>query len=60
MGTPSGRLVGGQLQAMGHNVRTSNGGAMGGYQSIMVTSGPNGTFYRAGSDHRKDGQAVAY
>jgi gamma-glutamyltranspeptidase / glutathione hydrolase len=53
-------LVGGQLEAMGHNVRSSTGGAMGGYQSIMFTPGPEGGFYRAGSDHRKDGQAVAY
>ena len=62
-------LVGKQLQAMGHNVRSINGGAVGGYQAVMFTpvpdasetpDGPIKGFYRAGSDHRKDGQAVAY
>jgi gamma-glutamyltranspeptidase/glutathione hydrolase len=62
-------LVGGQLQAMGHNVRSTNGGAVGGYQAVMFTpdpgaagpiDGPIKGFYRAGSDHRKDGQAAAY
>jgi gamma-glutamyltranspeptidase/glutathione hydrolase len=62
-------LVGPQLRAMGHDVRSVNGGGVGGYQAIMFTpasdadvssnSSLNG-FYRAGSDHRKDGQAVAY
>jgi gamma-glutamyltranspeptidase/glutathione hydrolase len=64
-------LVGGPLQAMGHNVRSINGGSVGGYQAIMFTpdetSGPSAGagqplrgFYRAGSDHRKDGQAVGF
>ena len=62
-------LVGRQLQAMGHDARSTGGGAVGGYQSIMFTpdpgapgpsDGPIKGFYRAGSDHRKDGQAVAY
>jgi gamma-glutamyltranspeptidase/glutathione hydrolase len=62
-------LVGRQLQAMGHNVRSTNGGAVGGYQAVMFTPVPDASgapdgavkgFYRAGSDHRKDGQAVAY
>jgi len=62
-------LVGGQLQAMGHNVRSTNGGAVGGYQAVMFTPDPGASgpidgpikgFYRAGSDHRKDGQAAAY
>ena len=62
-------LVGGQLKAMGHDARSTNGGAVGGYQAIMFTPDPGATgpaggpiqgFYRAGSDHRKDGQAVAY
>lgn len=50
-------LVGAQLQAMGHDVRSMSGEPMGGYQAIMVT--PDGV-YRAGSDHRKDGQATGY
>src|SRR5262249_33686734 len=59
-------LVGGDLQAMGHKVQSINGGAVGGYQAIMFTPDPNPPseglrgFYRAGSDHRKDGQAVGY
>lgn len=65
-------LVGAQLKAMGHAARSDDGGAMGGYQAIMVTPDPNappatGTgpapiqgFYRGGSDHRKDGQAVGF
>ena len=62
-------LVGRQLQAMGHDARSTGGGAVGGYQSVMFTpdpgaagppDGPIKGFYRAGSDHRKDGQAVAY
>jgi gamma-glutamyltranspeptidase/glutathione hydrolase len=65
-------LVGAQLQAMGHKVESTDGGAVGGYQAIMFTpdpdaSGANGGtpppvkgFYRAGSDHRKDGAAAGY
>jgi gamma-glutamyltranspeptidase / glutathione hydrolase len=59
-------LVGAQLQQMGHAVKSVNGDTVGGYQAIMFTpdasggsDGPKG-FYRAGSDHRKDGQAVGY
>jgi gamma-glutamyltranspeptidase/glutathione hydrolase len=68
--------VGSQLKAMGHNVASTNGGAVGGYQAILFTPDP-GTgsndnaqsfgeqkpvagFYRAGSDHRKDGEAVGW
>jgi gamma-glutamyltranspeptidase / glutathione hydrolase len=65
-------LVGPQLQAMGHTVQSVSGDSVGGYQAIMFTpddaaSGGNAPgdpllkgFYRAGSDHRKDGQAVGY
>ena len=59
-------LVGKDLAAMGHKVRAVDGGAMGGYQAILLTPGPDpakplvGGFYRAGSDHRKDGQAVGW
>ena len=70
-------LVGPALQAKGHEVRSVNGGAVGGYQGILFTRDPslplpvfgpesitgdhpvNG-IYRAGSDHRKDGQAVGW
>jgi gamma-glutamyltranspeptidase/glutathione hydrolase len=55
---------------MGHTVKSINGDTVGGYQAIMFTpddasaaqagSGPVKGFYRAGSDHRKDGQAVGY
>jgi gamma-glutamyltranspeptidase/glutathione hydrolase len=51
---------------MGHRVRPIGSGAVGGFQAILVTPGPdpanpaNGRFYRAGSDHRKDGQAVGW
>jgi gamma-glutamyltranspeptidase / glutathione hydrolase len=51
-------LVGAQLKAMGHDVKSMNGAPMGGFQAIMVT--PETGVYRAGSDHRKDGQAVGY
>jgi gamma-glutamyltranspeptidase/glutathione hydrolase len=62
-------LVGKDLAAMGHKVQSTNGGAMGGYEAIMFTpdpdaraaaNGPVRGFYRGGSDHRKDGQVVAY
>jgi len=68
------KLVGPKLEAMGHKVVPANGSAMGGYQAILFTPDPkepapnpsptsqqpvNGT-YRAGTDHRKDGQAAAW
>jgi len=65
-------LVGAQLKAMGHTVQSIDGTNVGGYQAIMFTPDPNAPpasgngpqpiqgFYRAGSDHRKDGQAVGY
>ncbi|MCC7126564.1 MAG: gamma-glutamyltransferase family protein [Acidobacteria bacterium] len=66
-------LVGAALQSRGHTVRSVDGGAVGGYQGILFTRDPrlpmpdfnrrdrpvNGV-YRAGSDHRKDGQAVGW
>lgn len=70
-------FVGAALKAKGHDVRSVNGGAVGGYQGILFTRDPrfaepifdrraaaedlpiNGV-YRAGSDHRKDGEAVGW
>jgi gamma-glutamyltranspeptidase/glutathione hydrolase len=62
-------MVGKELAAMGHNVSSTDGGPVGGFQSILVAPtvpDPDTTvraahgFYRAGSDHRKDGQAVGW
>jgi gamma-glutamyltranspeptidase/glutathione hydrolase len=70
-------LVGAALKGKGHDLRSVNGGSVGGYQGILFTRDPrlaeptfdrrsvtddlpvNGV-YRAGSDHRKDGQAVGW
>jgi gamma-glutamyltranspeptidase/glutathione hydrolase len=68
--------VGAALRAKGHEVRAVNGGAVGGYQGILFTrdarlpepgfdgnggaDAPVNGVYRAGSDHRKDGQAVGW
>jgi len=68
------KLVGQQLLAMGHKVVPSDGGPMGGYEAILFTPDPkepppNGSknsqqpvngYYRAGTDHRKDGIAVGW
>jgi gamma-glutamyltranspeptidase/glutathione hydrolase len=65
-------IVGAQLRSMGHEVQSVDGTNMGGYQAIMFTPDANAPaaagsapqpvrgFYRGGSDHRKDGQAVGY
>lgn len=68
------KLVGQQLLAMGHNVVSADGDAMGGYEAILFTPDPkepkpdgaknsqqpiNG-YYRAGTDHRKDGMALGW
>ncbi len=71
--SPLYQLVGPQLAAMGHNVKSVNGEDMGGAQVIMFVpdadpqpaSGDNGAdqlhgYYRAGSDFRKDGQAAGW
>ena len=61
-------LVGKELAGMGHGAVPTSGGAVGGFQAILVAppaAGATGApaahgFYRAGSDHRKDGQAVGW
>jgi gamma-glutamyltranspeptidase / glutathione hydrolase len=63
-------LVGKDLAGMGHNVSSIDGAAVGGFQSILVmpntpaiagsSARPGHGFYRAGSDPRKDGQAVGW
>lgn len=68
-------LVGSQLAAMGHDAHPSSGEPMGGYQAILFTpivgeSAPRGRgiagdppvngIYRAGTDFRKDGEAVGW
>jgi gamma-glutamyltranspeptidase/glutathione hydrolase len=65
--TPLYDLVGKALADMGHEVRAVDALQMGGFQSIMVDpiakSGADSSqlrVYRAGSDHRKDGQAVGW
>jgi gamma-glutamyltranspeptidase/glutathione hydrolase len=64
-------VVGDKLAAMGHSVTSIDGGSVGGVQVIMFVPGQkdfdnerarhggNG-YYRAGSDFRKDGQAVGW
>ncbi len=72
--TPLFNLVGAQLGAMGHEVKSVNGSVVGGFQSISFTptasTAPNefqdagvgrvNGVYRACSDHRKDGEAVGW
>ena len=63
--TPLYDLVGPQLAAMGHNVKSVNGEDMGGVQAIMMltepgSAAPEGRYFRSGSDFRKDGEAVAW
>jgi len=66
-------LVGERLAAMGHSVKSIDGRSVGGVQSIMFVAEPDLTrldretakhavngYYRAGSDFRKDGQAVGW
>ena len=63
-------LVGRDLARMGHNVVSVDGAPVGGFQSILMMPVPPAMpntssqrshgFYRAGSDHRKDGQAVGW
>ena len=51
------------LAARGHEVVRADGSWVGGYQAILLEPDPRAGsvgVYRAGSDHRKDGQAVGY
>jgi gamma-glutamyltranspeptidase/glutathione hydrolase len=54
--------VGVPLESMGHHVESVDGAGMGGYQAILVMpEAAAGTrVYRAGSDFRKDGEAVGW
>jgi gamma-glutamyltranspeptidase/glutathione hydrolase len=70
------QLVGSRLKEMGHNVRSSDGAPVGGYEGIMFTpdggtgggcsstdarcTAPIAGFYRAGSNLREDGQPAGY
>ena len=47
-----------QLERMGHRVRRSGGGSMGGYQAIMIH--PETGMLHSGTDPRKDGAAMGY
>ena len=70
--TPLYELVGSKLAAMGHTVRSVNGEEMGGVQILMFVADPAAPpntpgepkhiagYYRAGSDFRKDGEAVGW
>jgi gamma-glutamyltranspeptidase/glutathione hydrolase len=59
-------LVGKDLSAMGHKLDPPDSSVMGGYQAILAEPVPGARpgdppfVYRAGSDHRKDGEAVAW
>ena len=63
-------LVGKEMAGMGHRVVPIGGGSVGGFQSILVAPTPAANtgagappvhgYYRACSDHRKDGQAVGW
>jgi gamma-glutamyltranspeptidase/glutathione hydrolase len=56
-------LVGKDLAAMGHTLGRPGSAGVGGFQAIAVQPAkgrPTARVYRAGSDHRKDGQAVGY
>ncbi len=55
------KVVGAQLKAWGHQPVSANGAPMGGFQAILVAPESDGSpVYRAGSDHRKDGEAVGW
>ena len=47
-----------ELERLGHDVRRTGGGGMGGYQAIMIH--PETGMLHGGTDPRKDGQAIGY
>ena len=54
-------LVGADLKAMGHRLGPPGSELVGGYQAIRIQRDADGKpVYRAGSDHRKDGQAAGW
>ncbi|HWE47400.1 MAG TPA: gamma-glutamyltransferase family protein [Caulobacteraceae bacterium] len=57
-------LVGKDLEAMGHKLTKPSSAGVGGFQAIAVQAAPRTNpsvrIYRAGSDHRKDGEAVGW
>ncbi len=54
-------LVGADLKAMGHRLGKPGSDLVGGYQAIRISHDKDGKpVYRAGSDHRKDGQAAGW
>ncbi len=70
--TPLYDLVGAKLAAMGHTVKSVDGDGVGGVQILMFVADPSAGpaspdsakhvagYYRAGSDFRKDGEAVGW
>jgi gamma-glutamyltranspeptidase / glutathione hydrolase len=62
--TPLYDLVGAKLKDMGHAVKSASGEEMGGVQILMHVADPGGSaagsYYRSGSDFRKDGQAAGW
>lgn len=70
--TPLYDLVGAKLAAMGHTVKSVDGEGVGGVQILMFVADPSAApaspdsakhvagYYRAGSDFRKDGEAVGW
>jgi gamma-glutamyltranspeptidase / glutathione hydrolase len=54
-------LVGAQLAALGHTVRSVDGANVGGVQVIQIVRPQRSPpYYRSGSDFRKDGEAVGW
>jgi gamma-glutamyltranspeptidase/glutathione hydrolase len=52
--------IGSKLAAMGHHLTPPGSQSVGGFQAILVQGVGADRVYRAGSDHRKDGEAAGY